>query len=104
MIYIGKVKPSILNEPVNQPIIEYFKNYQPLEIQVPDDKDKQSELKTTVLNGFISGDMKALIRNNNNLVSRDCLTIEKGYTALEVMQERLEKNPKLFIKIVRSGN
>lgn len=76
MIYIGKVKPSILNEPVNQPIIDYFKSYQPLEIQMPDDKDKQSELKTTVLHGFISGDMKALIRNNNNLVSRDCLILD----------------------------
>lgn len=32
------------------------------------------------------------------------LNAEKGYTAFKVMQERLEKNPKLFIKIVRSGN
>ena len=76
MIYIGKVKPSLMDEPVDKSIIDFFKQYQPLEIHVPDSKDKQSELKTTVLNGFISGDMKALIRNNNNLVSRDCLILD----------------------------
>ena len=30
------------------------------------------------------------------------LNAEKGYIAYEVMQERLERKPKLFIKIVRS--
>ena len=97
MIYIGKVKPSILNEPVNQPIIEFFKNYQPLEIQVPDDKAKQSELKTTVLHGFISGDMKALVRNNNNLISRDCLILDLDDVVvseaelIEIIQQKFNK-------------
>lgn len=31
------------------------------------------------------------------------LNAEKGYIAYEVMQDRLEKNPELFIKIMRSG-
>lgn len=30
------------------------------------------------------------------------INAEKGYKAYEVMQERLEKNPELFIKIVKS--
>lgn len=76
MIYIGKVKPSILNEPINQPIIEFFKQYKPLELVVPDNKAKQSELKTTVLDGFISGQMNELVRNNRNLLSRDCLILD----------------------------
>lgn len=29
------------------------------------------------------------------------LNAEKGYAAYEVMQERLENNPKLFMKIVK---
>lgn len=30
------------------------------------------------------------------------LNAEKGYTAFEVMQERLEKKPELFMEIVKS--
>lgn len=31
MIYIGKVKPSLMNEPINKSVIEFFKNYQPFD-------------------------------------------------------------------------
>lgn len=76
MIYIGKVKPSIMNEPINKSVIEFFKNYQLLELDVPGNEEEQKRLKTSVLQGFISGQMKALVRNNGNLISRDCLILD----------------------------
>lgn len=76
MIYVGKVKPSLMNEPINKSIIEFFSSYQPLELDVSGIKEEQTRLKTTVLQGFISGEMSALVRNNDNLVSRDCLIID----------------------------
>ncbi|HCM90757.1 MULTISPECIES: primase alpha helix C-terminal domain-containing protein [Vagococcus] len=76
MIYIGKVKPSLMNEPINKSVIEFFKNYQTLELDIPGDKEEQKRIKTSILQGFISGEMKALVRNNDNLISRDCLILD----------------------------
>lgn len=76
MIYIGKVKPSLMNEPIDRNIIDFFKNYRLTELDIPNSKEEQGKLKTSILKGFISGEMSALVRNNNNLVSRDCLIID----------------------------
>lgn len=76
MIYIGKVKPSLMNEPINKGVIEFFKNYQPLELDIPGNEEEQKRIKTSILQGFISGEMKALVRNNTNLISRDCLILD----------------------------
>ena len=58
MIYIGKVRPSIMEPPVDQSIIQFFSEYNPIEVVVPDDPEKQKELKTIRLDGFIVGEMK----------------------------------------------
>ncbi|MDT2849725.1 primase alpha helix C-terminal domain-containing protein [Vagococcus carniphilus] len=76
MIYIGKVKPSLMNEPIDKSVLEFFKNYQPLELDVPGNEEEQKRIKTSILQGFISGEMKALVRNNVNLISRDCLILD----------------------------
>lgn len=65
-----------MDEPIDINVIDFFKNYQPLELDVPGNEEEQKRLKTSILQGFISGDMKALVRNNNNLVSRDCLILD----------------------------
>lgn len=76
MIYIGKVKPSLMDKKTSNGVAEFFKNYQPLELNVPDNENEQKRLKTSVLQGFISGQMKALMRKNSNLISRDCLILD----------------------------
>lgn len=58
MIYIGKVRPSIMEPPVEQGIIQFFSEYNPIDVVVPDDPEKQKELKTIRLDGFIVGEMK----------------------------------------------
>ncbi|PQD56264.1 hypothetical protein [Enterococcus faecium] len=58
MIYIGKVRPSIMEPPVEQSIIQFFSEYNPIDVVVPDDPEKQKELKTIRLDGFIVGEMK----------------------------------------------
>lgn len=74
MIYVGKVKPAIMDEPSKLEIIDFFEQYQPQQFDVVACNIK--ELKTEQAKGFISGTMKALIRNNSNLVSRDCLVLD----------------------------
>lgn len=76
MIYIGKVRPSIMESPIDKSIIEFFKEYDPPKVIVPDDEDGQKKLKTMGIDGFIAGEMKALIRKNENLISRDCLILD----------------------------
>lgn len=76
MIYIGKARPSILESPINKDIMTFFKEYEPRKIKVSEDEEEQKRLKTTVLLGFISGEMQALIRKNENVISRDSLIID----------------------------
>ncbi|MDT2524928.1 primase alpha helix C-terminal domain-containing protein [Enterococcus raffinosus] len=76
MIYIGKVRPSIMEPPIEKSIIKFFKEYDPPKVIVPDDEAEQKKLKTMGIDGFIAGEMKALIRKNENLISRDCLILD----------------------------
>lgn len=76
MIYIGKVRPSIMEPPIEKNIIEFFKDYDPPKVIVFDNPDEQKKLKTMGIDGFIAGQMKALIRKNENLISRDCLILD----------------------------
>lgn len=82
MIYIGKVRPSIMEEPLDQPIMEFFQQYKPQQIQVSDNEDRMKELKTTIMQGFISGEMKALIRKNANVLSRNALALDIDDTSM----------------------
>lgn len=75
-IYIGKVRPSIMEEPIDKSIIEFFSDYKPPELIVPEKAEAQKILKTTAIDGFIAGEMKALIRKNGNVVSRDCAILD----------------------------
>ena len=95
MIYIGKVRPSIMEPPVEQSIIQFFSEYNPIEVVVPDDPEKQKELKTIRLDGFIVGEMKALIRKNENLISRDCLILDLDDVVISE-SELVEKISKRF--------
>lgn len=76
MIYIGKVRPSIMERPIEKDVIDFFKEYKPQPIVMPSDPEEQKKLKTIGLNGFIAGDMVKLIRKNENLLSRDCLILD----------------------------
>ncbi|MHC5250052.1 primase C-terminal domain-containing protein [Enterococcus sp. LJL90] len=76
MIYKGKVIPSIMEEPTQKKVIEFFKDYQPITVQVPDDPEEQKKLKTMGVDGFIAGKMSARVRKNENLVYRDCLILD----------------------------
>ena len=58
MIYIGKVRPSIMESPVEQSIIQFFSEYNPIDVVVPDDPEEQKKLKTMGIDGFIVGEMK----------------------------------------------
>lgn len=76
MIYIGKVRPAIMEPPIGKDILQFFKDYNPIRVEVPDDAEKQKELKTIVADGFISGEMVSLSRKNENVESRDCLILD----------------------------
>lgn len=76
MIYIGKVRPSIMEPPIDKSIIQFFSEYTPIKVNVFDNPEEQKKLKTIVIDGFIAGEMKALIRKNENLINRDCLILD----------------------------
>ncbi|VFA76512.1 DNA primase [Enterococcus faecium] len=76
MIYIGKVRPSIMEPPIDKTVIQFFSDYAPLKIKVSNDSEEQKKLKMIGIDGFIAGEMKALIRKNENLISRDCLILD----------------------------
>ncbi|MDT2978486.1 primase alpha helix C-terminal domain-containing protein [Enterococcus casseliflavus] len=76
MIYIGKVRPAIMEQPIDEDILHFFKSYNPIRVEVSDDAEKQKELKTIVVNGFISGEMISLSRKNENVKSRNCLILD----------------------------
>ncbi|MDH6363274.1 hypothetical protein M2139_000306 [Enterococcus sp. PF1-24] len=79
MIYIGTVRPSLMNEPVDVPLLDFFGSYNPQKIldeEVLTNTKKMDVLKTKKLKGFISGNMKELTRKNENLLSRDCLVLD----------------------------
>ncbi|MGH1803394.1 primase alpha helix C-terminal domain-containing protein [Enterococcus gallinarum] len=76
MIYIGKVRPSIMEPPIEKSIIQFFLEYVPIQVNISDDPEEQKKLKTIGIDGFIAGEMKALIRKNENLINRDCLILD----------------------------
>lgn len=76
MIYIGKVTPPKMREETNQKVIDFLAKYEPQKISVPSDEEKQKNIKTRLLNGFISGEMSELMRKNENLLTRDCLILD----------------------------
>lgn len=76
MIYVGKVRPSIMEKPIDMDVIEFFKNYKPPEHHVSDDEAKQTELKTIYIDGVIIGKMSKIVRKNENLISRNCLILD----------------------------
>ncbi|WP_427813508.1 primase alpha helix C-terminal domain-containing protein [Enterococcus sp. 22-H-5-01] len=76
MIYIGKVRPSIMEPPIDKSLINFFRSYEPVNVTVPDDEVGQKKLKTMGIDGFIAGEMSALIRKNENVISRDCLILD----------------------------
>ncbi|MBX9040718.1 hypothetical protein [Enterococcus durans] len=45
MIYIGKVRPSIMEPPIDKSIIQFFSEYTPIKVVVPDDPEEQKQLK-----------------------------------------------------------
>lgn len=92
MIYVGKVIPSLMNEPINQNILDFLAEYTPQKVTVPNNEEQQKKLKTTVLNGFISGEMKALIRKNENLASRDCLILDLDDVTVSADELKAEIN------------
>lgn len=75
-IYIGKVRPSIMEDPIDKSIIEFFSEYKPPKLIIPEMVEEQKILKTTAIDGFIAGEMKALKRKNENVVSRDCAILD----------------------------
>lgn len=76
MIYVGKVRPSIMEEPIEKTVAQFFKEYTPIKVNITDNPEEQKKLKTMRINGFISGKMSALIRKNENLINRDCLILD----------------------------
>ncbi|MFS0984295.1 hypothetical protein [Enterococcus durans] len=58
MIYIGKVRPSIMEPPIDKSIIQFFSEYTPIKVDVSDDPEEQKKLKTMGIDGFIAGEMK----------------------------------------------
>lgn len=76
MIYIGKVTPPKLREEANRKVIDFLAKYEPQKISVPSDEEKQKNIKTRLLHGFISGEMSDLMRKNENLLTRDCLILD----------------------------
>lgn len=97
MIYIGKVRPSIMEPPIDKSIIQFFSEYTPIKVDVSDDPEEQKKLKTMGIDGFIAGEMKALIRKNENLISRDCLILDLDDVVISE-SELVEKISKKFKK------
>ncbi len=60
MIYIGKVRPSIMEPPIDKTIIQFFSKYVPLQVNISDDPEEQKKLKTIVIDGFIAGENEGL--------------------------------------------
>lgn len=76
MIYIGKIIPGTMEKTSDNSILEFFQSYEPLKIEMPSEKEEQNHLKTKVLDSFISGEMKEMVRTNENVISRDCLILD----------------------------
>lgn len=92
MIYIGKVTPSSMREEMNHNVIDFLERYEPQKISVPDDEEKQKNIKTRILNGFISGEMSELTRKNENLLTRDCLILDLDDIIVAVDALKVEIN------------
>lgn len=96
MIYMGKVKPSNVKG-LDLSIMNFFKSYLPQEVIVPDDKEELATIKVNQLLGFISGKMNGETRNNESLISRDCLILDLDDVAVNE-KELLEFIRKKFSK------
>lgn len=90
MIYTGKVIPSRMDEPIKKDMLDFLISYKPQNVIVPEDEEKQKELKTRVLRGVISGEMSALGRKNENLISRDCLLLDLDDVILSAEELKAE--------------
>lgn len=82
MIYIGTPIPSTLNEGLAVDIMQFFLDYQPSTVLVSQSEEEQRRLKTTVVDGFISGEFSQLVRNDDNIISRDALVVDIDHTNL----------------------
>lgn len=97
MIYIGKVCPNIMEPPIDKSVIDFFTEYVPKKIIVPEKESEQKNIKTTWIDGFISGNMKSLVRKNENLIDRDCLILDlddvipSEKDLVKLIQEKLNK-------------
>ncbi|MFV0557968.1 MAG: primase alpha helix C-terminal domain-containing protein [Enterococcus sp.] len=76
MIYTGFANSSYLTEPIEKSFMQFFDEYEPQYIEVPGDKEKQSEIKRNAIRCFISGEMKVPVRKNKNMIQRDCLVLD----------------------------
>lgn len=74
MIYIGTVKTTMVA--IDKDILQFFREYEPQQVVMPDDDEGQKRLKTNVIKGFISGKMQSEKRNDGNLMTRDCLILD----------------------------
>ena len=82
MIYIGKPISSTLIEEKAKDLMQFFLEYEPSYFEVSKDPLTQKELKTKKVECFISGEFKELVRNDENLLSRDALVIDIDHTEL----------------------
>lgn len=76
MIYIGNVRPSIMDKPINKSAVEFFRSYKPDSIACPDDVNEYDTLKQFKISGFIAGEMSKLSRKDENVLYRDCLILD----------------------------
>lgn len=79
MIYIGRVIPGIMDSYFDMSVMNFFENYKPQRVTdetIFSNLPKLDYLKKKRIKGFISGKMSAMVRNNKNLLSRDCLVLD----------------------------
>lgn len=65
-----------MSEPINTSVVQFFRDYKPPQIVVSNDERELKIIKTIQVNGFISGELKSLLRNNDNLINRDCIILD----------------------------
>lgn len=87
-----------MEPPIEQDIMQFFADYKPMSVIVPDDDEEKKKLKTTGVDGFITGNMSALIRKNENVINRDSLILDLDdviFSESELIEE-INRKFKLF--------
>lgn len=98
-----------MESPIDKSIIEFFKEYAPPTMIVPDDEDGQKNLKTMGVNGLIAGHMSELIRNNDNVTNRDCLILDlddvivSETELIEMVQQKLKRFDYVLYPSISNG-